>query len=44
MAETCQDPLIVNQLVGIAGCARIGLSDKLQAFAGYLMGTRPLHS
>ena len=41
-AQFGQDPLILNQVVGILKSSEIGLSDGLQSFAGYLMGTRPM--
>ena len=37
-----QDPLIVNQVVGVLKGAEIGISDGLHSFAGHPMGTRPM--
>lgn len=42
IAQYGQDPLILNQVVGVLKGAEIGLSDELLSFAGYPMGTRPI--
>lgn len=37
-----EDPLIVNQVVGVPKGAEIGLSEPLYFVAAYPMGTRPI--
>ena len=42
MADFHQDPLIMNQTVGLLKVPEIALSDLLMGVAGYPLGTRPV--